>query len=218
MLKTTTRTRLGIGSTTLLAAVAAFALLGPASPAQAYGTSPEELTEACENGYDDVGVSVSCVFEADHVSGYHKEWHRYGSAVTNCNTNSPEIKQTILESKTLSETWTVGGKIGFSYEGIGIEGNSTYAQTTSKTDGVNRELTALPNEKVAATIGTELATEVGRMRVEIFDNGGYQDGTTYASPDTFYIEGVTRDVPTGVTEHGEHQVACDQKFTIDPEN
>ena len=131
MLKTSTQKRLGIGSTTLVAAIAAFALLGPASPAQAYGTSAEELTSACENGYDDVGVSVSCVFEADHVSGYHKEWHRYGSAVTNCNTNSPEIKQTILESKTLSETWTVGGKIGFSYEGIGIEGNSSYAQTTS---------------------------------------------------------------------------------------
>ncbi|WP_411698911.1 hypothetical protein [Conyzicola sp.] len=218
MPKTSTRTRLGIGSATLVAAVAALAFVGPASAAQAYGTSPDELTAACENGYGDVGVSVKCTFEVDHTAGYYKQWHRYGSAVTNCNTNSPEIKQTILESKTLSETWTVGAKFGFSYEGVGIEGNSSYSQTTSKTDGVNRELTALPNEKVAATIGTEMAIEEGRMRVEIFDNGGYQDGSTFASPDTYYIDGVKREVPTGVTEHGEEQVACDQKFTVDPEN
>lgn len=218
-MKTSTRTRLGLGSTTLVAALAVLTLTGPTAPAQAYGTSQDELASACENGIDQVGITVNCTFEADHVSGYHKVWHRYGDPVTNCEAGSThEASVRIDASRTETQTWTVGGKFSFPIKSIGIEGNSSYSNSVAITNTVARDVTAWPGEKAAATVGTTMATEEGRIRVDIIDNGGVQDGYGSGFSDTYYIDGVKRDVPTGEKEDGRTQAACGAPFDVDPEN
>ncbi|MCS5717778.1 hypothetical protein N1027_06475 [Herbiconiux sp. CPCC 205763] len=213
-MKNTIRTRLGLGGAAATAALVLAGLAGPAATAQAYGTSPEELASACTDGIGEANISVSCTFEAAYASSYFQEWHRYGDPVTNCAGGSNDVVSQIVASRTFTETWSAGGKFGVSGGGISIEGNSSYSASTATTTGVNRTLEAGPGEKVAATVGTTFAVEEGRMRVDIYDNGGGGDQTF---TDTYYIEGTQRTVPTGAQEQGQDQVPCGQKFTIDPE-
>jgi hypothetical protein len=213
-MKTSTRTRFGIGTATIVAGLALFSLAGPASPAQAYGTSESDLAAACADGIDEVGISVQCTFEADHVSSYNMVWNRYGNPVTNCNNPWGEVKATIVSSRTFTQSWTAGGKFGISWEGMGLEGNASYTESTSTTTGVNREIVAGLGQKNAATMGTEMAVEEGRIRVDIMDSFG----SDYVSTDTHYINGAQRTVPTGVKQEGSDPVSCGEKFTIDPEN
>jgi hypothetical protein len=213
-MKNTTRTRFGFGGLVATAALVVAGLAGPAASAQAYGTSPEELASACVDGVGENNISVSCTFEAQSTGTPWLEWHRYGNPLTNCGGGTNPAVSMIVSSRTFTETWSVGGKVGFSGGGISIEGNSSYSAATSITTGVNRTVTAGPGEKVAATLGTAFVVEHGRMRVEIIDNGG---GGDYSFHETYYIDGAERTVPTGAYEEGQDQVPCGQRFTVDPE-
>ncbi|MFG6446472.1 hypothetical protein ACFXQA_14525 [Microbacterium sp. P07] len=213
-MKTSTRTRFGIGTATVVAGLALFSLAGPASPASAYGTSEGELASACADGINEVGVSVHCTFEADHVSSYNMIWNRYGDPVSNCDNPFGEVKLTIVASRSFTQTWTAGGKFGISWGGMGLEGNASYSESTTTTSGVNREIVAQTGQKNAATVGTEMAVEEGRIRVDIMDSFG----SDYVSTDTHYINGAQRTVPTGKQQHGSDPVYCGQNFTVDPEN
>ena len=112
MMTTTTRTRFALGTTGAATLLAALVLAGPVSPASAYGTTSEELATACEQGIDQAGISVHCTFEADHVESSHQQWSRYGDPVTNCTNGTNDVESVIVASRTLTQTWSVGGKIG----------------------------------------------------------------------------------------------------------
>lgn len=211
------RKRVTLGSMAATMMVAA-ALLGPASAAQAYGTSPEELISACENGIDQEGVSVNCSFESDHVSSSFVEWHRFGAAVTNCTAGTTvDVKQWVGDLRTYTQTWTVGGTAKLNLGPIGIEGKGELSQAESRTSERRSEVIAAPGQKVAATLGKTIDVVEGRMKVLITDNGGYQDGSSYAVPETYYIDNIQRTAPTTIEEVGVDQVACGELFKVDPE-
>lgn len=217
---TITRKRLGLSAGTAVAALIALGLLGPVSPATA--DEADDLAAVCAGkpGSETNGITGTCTFESESVVSSYLDWHRYGDPVTNCKPGTTQpAKSTVGDVRTSSQTWSVGGGIGLEIEGvIKIEGKGEYSQTESQSSERRDEITALPGQKMAVTLGQGYEDVQGRIRVDVdvYDNSG-NDGGIYLGTEAHYIDNVIRKAPTGYQEVGIDQVACGERFTIDPE-
>ncbi|MBD3887517.1 hypothetical protein IFO70_38895 [Phormidium tenue FACHB-886] len=198
--------------------------------AQASDLTPEELLRICKGEVINKGGEEyhldECVFEAVTETAQELEWHRVGDPVTNCTPGATQsITTTVGETRTDTETWSVGGSIGITIEEVlKIEGKSEYQQSRSLTTERRDAITVPPGRKNALTLGTGWVTQTGRMRAVTKDNRlyvpplGSPPGVAQGpESNTFYVDNVTRRVPNGYIEKGQNEVGCDSKFTVDPE-
>lgn len=190
-----------------------------AAPAQSdTGLPRDELISICNGGVSTDGEhrKSDCVFEAAEESPQEMEWHRYGDAVTNCSTGATQdVTSLVGDVRTVTETWTVGGTAGVTLGAIKVEGKVEYGGSRAAATERRDTVVAAPGRKNAVTLGVGHITQTGRLRVvTLFGTPGE---TTSGIEETSYVDDVTRRVPNGYREKGQDEVACGEKFRVDPE-
>jgi hypothetical protein len=200
-----------IGARTGIIATAAalsLATIGPASPASAEEPPTiQQLQEDCDGtGWNHGGTGWTmfldgCTFEEESSNTY-KDWKAVGETVTNCTSDRGVIDQAL----TGSESWSSGGSIGGSASAVksfftgGLTGEYNWNHTVTETNASTIHVE--PGRKATLTAGAEIHEKKGRIRVNY--------SSQLAGHYIWYINDVTISTPTGYTETGQENKACNE--------
>lgn len=191
----------------------------PASADDPVEIPEDQLLKICNTGSNDDGWTGDCTFEAASETPEELEWHRYGQPVTNCAPGATQnIVLTVGDVRSFTETWTKGGGISLDItDFLKIEGKAEYQKSKTVTNETRNQITAPPGRKNAVTLGTAFVVQTGRMRADVNVPVSAPDGNVSYYKVAYYIDDVSRRVVTGRTEAGQDEVACGEKFRVDPE-